>query len=308
MMRILLVLLACGFLSACEALQSEAADRMIDEETRAIVDLATDAALAGDLEPVRPLLHPAIPAGSVDGGFAEILAILPDGAPDRRSLIGYQFSNNVTVSANGTVESRRRTAVVLLVYGEDKYGLIQQLYAENDEPLRITTLRVVLYDPAAYAAPEVLTRPHQIFLAAAIGVPVFVILTLIAMYRLKRVKRRILWTLFILLACYPVFQLNWTTGSWQMLAPAVRRSGAITHYQLFELSFLGGGYSRAAEVEPAFLLAAIPIGALFFWLKLITVGIRRKPPKGEAPVAVPEQATSNPPAPDNPDKPWPPRR
>lgn len=306
-MRVFLVLLACVFLSACEALQSQAAERMIDAETREIVDLVTDAALAGDLEPVRPLLHPVIPAASIDGGFAEILAILPDGAPDRRSLIGYQFSNNVTVSANGTVESRRRTAVVLLVYGEDKYGLIQQLYAENDEPLRITTLRVVLYDPAAYASPETLTRAHQIFLAAAIGVPVFVILTLIAMYRLKRVKRRILWTLFILLVCYPVFQLNWTTGSWQMLAPAVQRSGAITHYQLFELSFLGGGYSRAAEVEPAFLLAAIPIGAIFFWLKLITLGIRRKPPKGVP--AAPEPAEKTPAAAEPPaGRPWPPER
>ena len=279
----------CLFVAGCEDLMSRSADVISDDESRVMIDIATDAVLIGDIEPVLPLIHPQIAEQSARQGISQIIDYLPDGEPDERDLIGFFRTNNVISNSDGTVHQRIRQAVVMLRYGDDRYGLLFNLFARDDEPLRITNFTVVMYDPALYGPPAELTVAHQVFRAAAIGIPIFVVITLAMLFRLKRVKRRILWTLFIIIVCYPVFQMNWSTGDWSMTAPGIQQSENRTNFSLVEFTFFGGAALRASVVDPWIISAAIPLGAILFWLKLLTVGIRRKPPKIERNATVAER-------------------
>ncbi|HAQ33809.1 MAG TPA: hypothetical protein DCQ53_00375 [Alphaproteobacteria bacterium] len=290
-MKAFAVAFVCLLLAGCADLMSQSADHLAntDPESRSIIDTTTDAILAGEIDAILPLLHPQITEQAARQGIGDIIEFLPEADPDERELAGFYRTDNVTTTSDGTVRRSLREALVLLHYGEDRYGLQFNLAAVDDEPLRITNLRVVTYDPASYGPPSELTLAHHVLRAAAIASPAFVLFTLIAMFRLKRVKRRILWTLFIIVVCYPVFQLNWSTGQWSMIAPSIQTSANQLNFKLLEFTFFGGGAVRASVVDPWVVSAAVPLGALIFWIKLATVGIRRKPPKVERNQRLPEE-------------------
>lgn len=93
---------------------------------------------------------------------------------------------------------------------------------------------------------------HFAMLAAAVAVPIFMLVTLVVAIRTPIAKRKWLWILFIIAGVMPT-TLNWSTGELHM---------AFLSFQL-----LGAGFTKASEFAPLLLTVAVPLGAAIFWVK-----------------------------------------
>lgn len=95
---------------------------------------------------------------------------------------------------------------------------------------------------------------HYLFLFFGVAVPFFVITTMIVMLRSKMpVKRKVLWTLLILLVNMPQFSINWATVE--------------VDFSMFNISLLGFGISRPALYLPWIFSFSLPLGAAGYWFQ-----------------------------------------
>ena len=115
-------------------------------------------------------------------------------------------------------------------------------------------------------------------LAAVLANFTFVMITLIATFRFRRIKRRILWPLFII-AGFPVFGFNWTSEAWYLVAPGISSSEAGVYFRFLEITFFGASFVDASPVAPVILELGVPIGAILFWYRVMRGGPTRKAEK-----------------------------
>lgn len=108
---------------------------------------------------------------------------------------------------------------------------------------------------------------HYATLAAAIAVPVFILVTLVTCLRTPMAKRKWLWALFIIIGVGGV-QLDWTNGHF---------AASLLHVQLF-----GGGIISASPSSPWIVSAAFPLGAVLFWIRRKSLTPERKDPSLDA--------------------------
>jgi hypothetical protein len=98
---------------------------------------------------------------------------------------------------------------------------------------------------------------HYLFLFFGVAVPFFVITTIVAMLRsAMTVKKKILWTLLILLVNMPQFTINWATAD--------------IDFSTFSISLLGFGISRPALYVPWIISFNLPLGAAGYWFQAIS--------------------------------------
>ncbi len=279
-MRAILVVLAAVLLSACSGEWiSNSAEQLMDDETRELSERILEAVQANDDEALFQEFDGRYPRADFDAAIGSVYAELPDGQPVEARLVGYQRHS----STNGSQSTRTTQSQYLLETDNDVALVTIRLIAENDAPLTLQYFNATRIDPAAYSSPETLTLPHYIFGAGLILNPLFIIATIIFMFRLKRVKRRIIWTIFLLIGCYPVFSANWSTGEWMLSSPGITQTANGATFNFIAFTLLGAGFIRTSEISPWMLQLAVPLGALIFWIKYATTGITRKPPK-DAPV------------------------
>jgi hypothetical protein len=93
---------------------------------------------------------------------------------------------------------------------------------------------------------------HLTFLAAAILIPAFILLTLIQFIRLPEACQKSRWLVFITLGVMN-FHLNWFTGG--------------LTFDFLSVSLLGAGVSKLGAYDPWIISVSLPIGALLFWIK-----------------------------------------
>src|SRR5690554_3004101 len=95
---------------------------------------------------------------------------------------------------------------------------------------------------------------HYIFLVLCVLVPLFILTTLIVMLFSKMtIKKKIIWTLIILLVSLPRFLINWGNGQ--------------LDFSLLNISLLGSGFSKPTLYSAWLLSFHIPIGAIVYWFK-----------------------------------------
>jgi hypothetical protein len=95
---------------------------------------------------------------------------------------------------------------------------------------------------------------QYIFFALTILIPVFILVTFIAMLLSKmKGKKKVGWSFIILFVALPRFIMNWGTGK--------------VDFNLFNLEMFGGGFSRASVASYWLLYFHLPIGAFLFWYK-----------------------------------------
>jgi hypothetical protein len=105
--------------------------------------------------------------------------------------------------------------------------------------------------------------PFQLlFVFFATLVPLFILVSLIVMLSSNMTtKSKLGWTFLILLANFPRFTVDGTTGQ--------------VSSQLFNITLLGSGFSRAALYYGWSVFFNLPLGAIAFWLR------RKKPLKAD---------------------------
>jgi hypothetical protein len=107
------------------------------------------------------------------------------------------------------------------------------------------------------------TPIHYLFFAACVLIPIFILATIIICIR-SRVRRRWLWTVFILFGLMQ-FQLNWTNGQ-----ISVHPIGFLV---------LGAAYFRAGLYAPLTLSFGIPLGGMIFLLLKSKLPRKDRPPR-----------------------------
>ncbi len=228
-----------------------------------------------DLEAFRPYLNPEIDQAAVDSTLPQILEVLPEGAPREVALTYAHLSASTTLN---TGSQRTLSTVHTLTWDERVLLLRLEMTSEESGEWMINSFRLTSPSPGEVATPPAfseLSLSHKIFGVAAIVVPLFILFTLIAMFRTPRIKRRILWTLFIVLACYPQFAINWTTGAWWLASPAIQTSESGVNLNLIGFLVFGASILREG-LGPWVISVCVPIGALFFWYRRMKGGPTRK--------------------------------
>lgn len=98
------------------------------------------------------------------------------------------------------------------------------------------------------------TFVHYIFLIFAILVPIFIIITLIFMLKSRIItKQKVIWSLIILLVCFPKFVIDWNNGQ--------------TDFNLLNFSLLGSSCIKKTLYSAWSISFNIPIGALIYWYR-----------------------------------------
>ena len=228
-----------------------------------------------DLEPVRPYINPQIDQAALDPALQQILDVLPEGPPDEAQLTYANFNTSTTP---GSGSQRTLSTVHRLTWGDQVLLLRIEMISRETGQWIINRFSIITPDPAeANTSPAFadLTLSHKVFGVAAILVPLFVLFTLIAMFRTPRIKRRILWTLFIVLACYPQFAINWSTGAWWLVSPSIQTSESGVNFNLIGVLLFGASILRQG-IGPWVISVCVPVGALFFWYRRMRGGPTRK--------------------------------
>jgi hypothetical protein len=92
---------------------------------------------------------------------------------------------------------------------------------------------------------------HFAFLALAIAIPIFILVTAVKCWRTNIPRRKWLWRIFVLFGILGI-KLNWTTGEMFL--------------QLVQFDLLGAGFKQDLG-GPVLIQFSMPIGALLFWLR-----------------------------------------
>jgi hypothetical protein len=93
---------------------------------------------------------------------------------------------------------------------------------------------------------------NYIMLASTTSMFVFIVGTLVILWRTHIPRRRWLWVLFVAIGIGQ-FTLNWTTGRIAM--------------QTLQVSLLGAGFTKPGPYAPWFLSVAVPVGAVIFLVR-----------------------------------------
>jgi len=91
---------------------------------------------------------------------------------------------------------------------------------------------------------------HYLVLIATIGIPLFILVTLIACIKTPIPERKWLWIAFIILSIGAI-QMNWTSGEYLL--------------QLMRFQLFGAAFMSMSKYAPCVLTAGFPLGAILFW-------------------------------------------
>jgi len=282
-MRRITVLFLCVFLASCsETAWGPIVKMMMDEEMETRVDAITSEVVARDIEALQDRLHPSISADAARSGLTDIFNLLPEGEPESAIAISYDWSSTTSLTDGQSGSRRSADIIVRLEYEADIAYLTIQLFAAPGDEYTINTLRANTFEADASNqpayAPESYTIWHAVFGILAVVTPIFIVGSLIGMYRMKRIKRRVIWTILLLIG-YPVFALNWTTGYVWLASPGVTSTADSWHLSLIEIKFFGAAFQQVVGTG-TLVWVGVPLGAILFWYKLYAVGITRKPAQG----------------------------
>lgn len=267
---------------------------LIPDDAEDTLDVITEAIADQRSAPIMAVLDPSINPGPAQNSLRSIWNGLPKGEPETISLVGSNYRTNWTFG-QGDMETiravyRYRYEEMLIVVSV----VLQRHESEND--WRFTNLNVNSADEQEPVHLEFTDMSTQQYVFAAAGGISFMLslITLTAIAFTPRIKRRIIWTIFVILS-YPTFFLNWTSGEWGLRAPFIISPDIDgIAMSLLPVALFGVGIDPGYMIEPSILIVGFPFGALFFWYRMAKGGPTRrvqKPRKtAEAPAPVPDAA------------------
>lgn len=236
----LLVLTGCNPYTKLE----DVANQERQKVARAYVQRLIDGDIAGLVAEVEPSLRkPETPRV-----FSEMRALLPPGAPMAAALVGFggnRQPKELIVTLNYQYTYRNQWFLVSVSWRE-KVGAPREITG-----LRVQKLDRSLQDANAFTFERARPR-HYAFALALVGVPVFMLVTLVTCLRMKDLPAKWAWVILIIVGVGR-FTLNWSTSVLVIIPLSV---------QLF-----GVGAWTAGEYAPWIVSVSVPLGAIGFWAR-----------------------------------------
>lgn len=211
-----------------------------------------------------------------DAVLSEFLNLIPEETPE--SVMFAQFNTNYS-STNGRPAVVDHNIILILTFSDQRAQVSLWLRNENGEPRLMHINYLPIADTAINASD--FSTSDWVALCLAPVTALFVLITLIAAILTRRLKRRILWSLFIAFVGYPVFGYLTETQSWSLLAPAVTPVGNSVNLQLIKFSLFSASWETSVITGHHAVNVAIPLGALVFWLQKARGKLARKPDPGQ---------------------------
>jgi len=213
-----------------------------DKFARAYIDIL----LEGDVEHAEKLLGPNIVTSETHSNIKECANILNNGKLISIEIVGVNiFKTKEKTRNNLTYQLQFKDAWLLANVIVDDICGKQQIFG-----FHLNNIPKSLEEINAFTLLDKTFR-HYIILLFAVGVPVFIIYTIILCIRTK-MKKKWLWIIFMLIGIGK-YSFNWSGGQMGFTPLAI---------QLFSAAaFKGGLYA------PWIISVSVPIGALSFILK-----------------------------------------
>lgn len=273
------------FLSACVQLSDQLVRAFSDEESVALAEETIYALLAKDEDRLRAMVHPVAQDAFTSETIEQIFTYLPD-APDAQRYLMQSHWNSFTTPGEETTQS---FDTVFRLDFDTSGGAVSrgeffeiQLFARGDEPLQVTRVNIVPTPEPVY---DGLAEWPVSFWIAVILAPLtalFCIAAIVAVWRTKQLKRRVLWTLFILLIGYPVFAFTTTTGDWMLWSPGIQGSDGFVRLNIFNFKVLSAAWIQDMFTGHHVIQVAMPIGAVLFFIQKARGKLVLKPAKGRS--------------------------
>ncbi len=263
-------------LAACSAEQQESSIRAMAHEAQLErSDEAVEAILSRDSEAIRSLAPPDARSYYSDENLSQLYEIMPTVGPSKVTLA--QFNSGTMTNNGQTVSNGEYTYIAY--FGSNEAGIERatvriQLQAVGASPHYLVHLNFRDRTPIDNMPSTVMTPIVQ---GLAIGVAAFSIITLLVAIFTPRLKRRILWSAFIILVGTPVFQFVTPGESWQYLGPGPTWDGETFRLSIFMVRVFSASYTTDFLSGLTAYDIAVPVGALAFWFQRLTGRLARKP-------------------------------
>lgn len=283
--RLITIALAAFSVSACNEVMNGFVRSIGDDEVIGLADGAVDAVLARDDDAVRALTHPQAEHVFTAEAMAQVFEYLPAEPERRRHLLQYNWSTFQTL---GHEPTRRVTLIYHVQFEPDQSGLTRSefvrigLLANGEAPLRLAEFRVFPVPEPIYGGIDDWPTGFWAALIIAPLTAIFCLLALISVWRTPRLKRRILWSLFVVLIGYPVFAFSTETGSWFLLSPGIHRTPTGVHYSFLDFTVFSASWVQQTFTGHHVFNVAIPVGALLFFLQKTRGKLAFKAPKSQS--------------------------
>lgn len=271
--QLLIATIAAFLLAGCDI--DDALEASLPEDAKERVDRGREAILQRDMEGLRNVTSDAASEDEIAAVIELVDSVLPPGPPDDVQLAGVQVMRATSTSAGRT---GTLSLAYTLDYADETYRLNMRFQKAGDSPWYFTWVDTAVAERHTGMSFDFATLNNQetVAIAGLFAIPGFVLLTFISSLLYRRVKRRILWSLFILAGAYPVFSFDWTKQVWAMTSPMITAGEGGALFDIFSFKLLGAGFQDYAPLEPAIIELAIPIGALLFWYRVMRGGPTRK--------------------------------
>lgn len=248
-MRTIILLMLSTTLSFfnCVAMADLSENPMVPKEEAAFAESFLERLRAHDLEYVMSHADPALMEKTSQADIRAVADYFPAGATRSSELIGSQVN---------VINGQWHGSFTFEYEFDDGWAVASVSLRRVGEALRVTGFHVYQtgMSQKQFNAFELGGKSalQYAVLLLAVGVPVFILVTLIACIKTPMAKRKWLWVIFIL-GGIGTLSLNWTTGAYET---------NLLQYLLF-----GAAAFAASEHAPWIISVGVPVGAILFWMK-----------------------------------------
>jgi len=237
-----ILFVGCDFKEQLKKKLEKFVPKEADKFARAYIDILRK----GDFEQAEKLLDPQVVTSETRSELQDCVNFLNKAKPISIEIVDFTlFIFKGKRRCNLTYQLQFVNAWLLATVIVDDISGNLQIYR-----FQMNTIPKSLEEINAFTFSDKSIR-HYIILLIAIGIPVFIIYTIV-LCALTKMKRKWLWIIFILIG-FGRYSFNWTNGQMRFTPIA---------FQLFS-----AGFFRKGLYAPWIIYISVPIGALLFILK-----------------------------------------
>ena len=289
------LLLAALALGGCTGVMDRLVRSMTDSATLETGETVISHMMARDAAALSALIHPDAETVFTEELLSQIFDYLPETGISRLTAVQSNWSS---FSLAGGERTRNANLIFRADFEPDSEGIARNefimvgLFARGDAALQVAQIRIFPVPGPVYGG--VSGWPAG-FWAAVILAPLAALLCLTALisaWRTPRLKRRILWSLFILFIGYPVFAFSTGTNAWILQSPGIHSNGGMVSLDFIRVTILSAGWMVDTISGQHSFQVALPLGSLLFFLQKARGKLALKP--------VADQSKPDAPEPDKP--------
>ena len=247
----LIFFVGCGFEGLLKKQLARFTPKEADKFARDYIDLL----LTNNIEQAKELLDPKVVNSKTQSQLQEIVNLLDKGELISTEVVGVNVFRIRDIIRNTiTYQLEFDDAWLLTTVIVDGISKNQKIYSFHVKPIpkSLEEINAFTFSGKSFR--------HYLILLVAIGMPVFIVYTIVLCVRTK-IKRKWLWIIFMLLG-FGRYSFNWTSG--QM------------GFQPLYIQLIPTSVFKGAPYAPWIISISVPIVALLFLLK------RRKIRKAES--------------------------